>query len=231
MRKLIALGVTFLLIGCSSENSTVSTPTDTRMINILALGDSYTKGESVCSTCNFPSQLRDSINGRRKNTLTTARIIAQTGWTTYNLKNGINQANVPNDYDLVTLLIGVNNQYQNQPFSLYQTEFPELVQTAIQKAKGDKSKVIVVSIPDYAFTPYGGGNPAITNGLLPYNQFAADYCAQQQITFVNITDITQLGLQQPNLVASDGLHPSTLAYTKFVERILPVALQKLGLPN
>jgi len=131
MRKLIALGVTFLLIGCSSENSTVSTPTDTRMINILALGDSYTKGESVCSTCNFPSQLRDSINGRRKNTLTTARIIAQTGWTTYNLKNGINQANVPNDYDLVTLLIGVNNQYQNQPFSLYQTEFPELVQTAI----------------------------------------------------------------------------------------------------
>ncbi|MEN9336384.1 MAG: hypothetical protein RLZZ500_1371 [Bacteroidota bacterium] len=231
MRKLLFLTVMGLLLGCSSENTTVAIPTDTRMINILALGDSYTKGESVCSSCNFPSQLRDSINGRRKNTLTTVRIVAQTGWTTYNLKNGITQANVSNDYDLVTLLIGVNNQYQNQPFSLYQSEFPELVQTAIQKAKGDKNKVIVISIPDYAFTPYGGGNPVITNGLIPYNQFAADYCAQQQITYINITDITQLGLQQPNLVASDGLHPSTLAYTKFVERILPVALQKLEIAN
>lgn len=231
--RLLLLLLPFSLMSCSADQatSTTSTNTDNRVIKIVALGDSYTKGESVCSTCNFPSQLRDSINERRNNQLTSVKIIAQTGWTTYQLQNAINQANTSNDYDLVTLLIGVNNQYQNMPFSLYQSEFPALVQTAIQKAKGDKSKVIVVSIPDYAYTPFGGGNTAISSALQTYNQFASDYCAQQQISFIYITDITQMGLQQPYLVASDGLHPSTMAYTRFVERILPVALEKLGITN
>src|SRR5690606_6336783 len=131
---------------------------------------------------------------------------------------------------LVTLLIGVNNQYQNKHFSLYETEFPELVATAITKAKGDKNKVIVVSIPDYAFTPFGqnNGNPTnISQQLDQYNAFAQNFCEQNNITFVNITDITREGLNNPELVASDGLHPSELAYTKFVERILLLAIEKL----
>jgi acyl-CoA thioesterase I len=124
------------------------------------------------------------------------------------------------DFDLVTLLIGVNNQYQNKPFSIYEQEFPELVNRSIGFAKGDKSNVIVVSIPDYSYTPYGGGNTNISNGVLQYNTFAQNYCIQNNITFVNITDITQRGLIETKLVASDGLHPSQIAYAKFVEKLL-----------
>lgn len=145
----------------------------------------------------------------------------------YQFKKAIATQNPTNDFDLVTLLIGVNNQYQNKPFSVYEQEFPELVSIAIQKAKGDKNNVIVVSIPDYAYTPFGNGNASISSQLDNYNAFAQNYCLVNNITFINITDITRLGLQQPNLVASDGLHPSTIAYTKFVERILPSAKMKL----
>ena len=156
-------------------------------------------------------------------------IIAQTGWTTTNLKNAIASQNPANNYDLVTLLIGVNNQYQNKPFSLYEQEFPELVNIAIQKAKGNKDNVIVVSIPDYAYTPFGNGNATISSQIDTYNAFAENYCIQNNITFVNITDITREGLAQPTLVANDGLHPSDLAYARFVERIFPKAKVILGL--
>lgn len=195
----------------------------------LALGDSYTIGQSVCETCRFPIQLQDSIT-KYINDVDTfqTKIIAQTGWTTTNLKSVIATQNPTNDYDLVTLLIGVNNQYQNQPFSVYQQEFPELVSIAIQKAKGNKNNVIVVSIPDYAYTPFGNGNTTITSQIDAYNTFAENYCLANNITFVYITDITRMGLVQNNLVASDGLHPSTLAYTKFVERILPKVLLKIN---
>lgn len=156
-------------------------------------------------------------------------IIAQTGWTTTNLKNAIAAQNPANNYDLVTLLIGVNNQYQNKPFSLYEQEFPELVNIAIEKAKGNKNNVIVVSIPDYAYTPFGNGNTTISAQIDIYNAFAENYCIQNNITFVNITDITREGLAQPTLVANDGLHPSDLAYFRFVERIFPKAKVILGL--
>lgn len=156
-------------------------------------------------------------------------IIAQTGWTTTHLKNAIAAQNPANNYDLVTLLIGVNNQYQNKPFSLYEQEFPELVNIAIEKAKGNKNNVIVVSIPDYAYTPFGNGNTTISAQIDIYNAFAENYCIQNNITFVNITDITREGLAQPTLVANDGLHPSDLAYFRFVERIFPKAKVILGL--
>ena len=98
-----------------------------------------------------------------------------------------------------------------------------------KKAKGNKNNVIVVSIPDYAFTPFGGGNSTISTQIDAYNAFAENYCLANNITFVTITDITRLGLAQTELVANDGLHSSTIAYTKFVERILPFAKTKLGL--
>ena len=195
----------------------------------LALGDSYTIGQSICETCRFPAQLKDSI-GKYLNASDTfqVKIIAQTGWTTTNLKLAIAVDNPTNDYDLVTVLIGVNNQYQHKPFSLYEQEFPELVSTAIQKAKGDKNNVIVVSIPDYAYTPYGNGSTTISTEIDSYNSFAENYCNANNITFVNITDITRLGLVQPELVTTDGLHPSAIAYAKFVERILPKAKMKIS---
>ena len=119
---------------------------------------------------------------------------------------------------------------QGRDFSLYETEFPELVNIASTLASNDLSNVIVISIPDYAYTPFGqgSGNPSQTSlEIDQYNDFAENYCAQNGISYVYITDITRLGLEQPLLVASDGLHPSELAYAEFVERILPVALEKL----
>jgi lysophospholipase L1-like esterase len=235
------------IIGCSKSDDTsepnLSDTTDqsddtdpidsAEPINfkILSLGDSYTIGQSVCDTCRFPEQLKDSLIARLDNDDTfTLNIIAQTGWTTSNLISAIENNNPSDDNDLVTLLIGVNNQYQGKLFSLYETEFPQLVTAAIQLAKNDKTNVIVVSIPDYAYTAFGqnSGNPATTSLEIDmYNAFAENYCNQQNISFVNITDITRQGLDDSSLVAPDGLHPSTLAYSKFVERLLPLALDKI----
>ena len=217
-------------VSCSSDTNSSTENTEPKNYKYLALGDSYTIGQSVCETCRFPIQLQDSISKYIDDIDTfQTKIIAQTGWTTSNLKSAITSQNTPNDYDLVTLLIGVNNQYQNTPFNVYEQEFPELVSTAIEKAKGKKENVIVVSIPDYAYTPFGNGNTTISTQIDDYNTFAENYCNTNNIIFVNITDITRLGLAQTNLVATDGLHPSKIAYTKFVERILPKAKIKLGL--
>lgn len=242
-----SLGV-FLVLGCS-ENPDVETLNDDTEIedsteqneeetntetsncvslSILSLGDSYTIGQSVCETCRFPEQLKEGLKKRVESASSIKlKVIAKTGWTTSSLISAINTENPPNDYDLVTLLIGVNNEFQNRPFSIYETEFPELVKTAINKAKSNKNKVIVISIPDYAYTPFGKGNITISRRLDSYNEFAKNYCEDNNISYVYITDITREGLDKPELVASDGLHPSELAYTKFVDRILPVALSKL----
>jgi len=190
-------------------------------INYLALGDSYTIGQSVCETCRFPEQLRKSLGSGN-----AAKIIAQTGWTTTNLISAIDNQNPSPNYDLVTLLIGVNNQNQNNSFSVYEKEFAELVTKAIVLGKGDITNVIVVSIPDYTFTPYGrqyGNQSKISSDIDKYNAFAQNYCKANNIEFITITDITRQGFINPLLVATDGLRPSELAYSYFVERILPKA--------
>ncbi|WP_245987122.1 SGNH/GDSL hydrolase family protein [Maribacter vaceletii] len=230
----------FLSFGCSNTEEVISRiakeekneeKADTlksKTISILSLGDSYTIGESVCVSCKFPEQLKEGLlNSFGSNTSIDLKVIARTGWTTTNLINAVASENVANNYNLVTLLIGVNNQYQNKPFSLYELEFPALVAAAIKKAKSSSGKVIVVSIPDYAYTPFGEGDIKISNGIDKYNAFAENYCTKKNISFINITDITREGLKNKDLVASDGLHPSELAYSKFVERILPVAISKL----
>lgn len=197
-------------------------------LKILSLGDSYTIGESVCEKCKFPEQLKDSLLKEfSSETTIDLKVIARTGWTTTNLIAAIDAENLTTDYDLVTLLIGVNNQYQRKDFSIYESEFPKLVNTAIKAGNNDKQNVIVVSIPDYAYTPFGRGNTTISTEIDKYNNFAKNYCDTNGVTFVNITDITREGLTNTALVASDNLHPSELAYTKFVGRILPFAIEKI----
>jgi acyl-CoA thioesterase I len=232
-KTILLLLISIFILSCSSEEKMINqTPSNTiKNLKFLALGDSYTIGQSVCQTCKFPEQLKDSLLTNLPDSYRfSLQVIAQTGWTTTNLISAIDSQNPTSDFDLVTLLIGVNNQYQNKPFSLYETEFPQLVTKAIAFAKGNKSKIIVVSIPDYAYTPFGQGSSNaqnISTQIDAYNLFAKNYCETNNIAFINITDITRLGLQQTNLVASDGLHPSKIAYSKFVERILPLALEKI----
>lgn len=248
---LVAFISILFVLGCSSENpitETISAPTfsepvpnptpapsptpqtqtppQTKEIHYLALGDSYTIGQNVCETCRFPEQLKTNLESSDKGIRISLKIIAQTGWTTTNLISAINNQNPSSTYDLVTLLIGVNNQYQHKPFSLYEKEFPELVHKAIALAKGDKSNLIVVSIPDYAYTPFGqqSENPSnISLEIDSYNAFAKKYCEDHTIQFITITDITRQGLTNKDLVAQDGLHPSEYGYSLFVKRIIPSA--------
>jgi len=221
-----------VIVSCSNDDATKQETLPNgiaKKLKILAVGDSYTIGESVCESCRFPRQLQEKLALEFEEEI-SLKIIAKTGWTTSNLKTAIEDEELNPEYDLVTLLIGVNNQYQHKPFSLYQQEFPELLRKAIALAKGNKAHVIVVSIPDYAYTPFGQNysNPTIISAEIDnYNEFAKNYSLQNGVEFVNITDITRLGLEDPTLVASDGLHPSELAYKNFVERILPFAKQKI----
>lgn len=219
--KIFILILAFVSISCgfsSKQHSKVETT-----YKYLALGNSYTIGESVCDDCNYPKQLTDSLNATLSNR-TSVKIIAKTGWTTSDLLTEIAAENPSKDYDLVTLLIGVNNQYQGQLFSVYKEEFPKLVDKAIRFANGKPENVIVLSIPDYAFTPFGknSGKELIINAeLKSYNAYSEKIASQKGVHFENITPITQQGLENSKLVATDGLHPSEVAYKKFVKQIFP----------
>jgi lysophospholipase L1-like esterase len=225
--SLLILLASFSLFSCAISKKDISSEKDS--YKYLALGDSYTIGESVCRNCNYPKQLTDSLNGVLKEK-TSVKLIAKTGWTTTDLLSAIAAENPSKDYDLVTLLIGVNNQYQGKPFSLYEEEFPKLLDMAIDFAKGKKENVIVLSIPDYAFTYFGqksGKSEKITSELIKYNAFAEETAKEKGVLFKNITPITQQGLENPKLVASDGLHPSEVAYKMFVEMMFGSALKIL----
>ena len=191
-------------------------------IRYLALGDSYTIGESVTYENRWPSLLFDSLK-KSGYDVDTLHYIARTGWRTDNLISSINTIKPNSNYNLVSLLIGVNNQYQGAPFSNYEKEFPELLKTAIAIASGNKENVFVVSIPDYMFTPFGNGvsNPSITsNELDTYNQFAKAVCDSNNVVFYNITPISREGINNTSLVANDGLHPSGTQYKEWVKLIL-----------
>lgn len=189
-------------------------------VKFLALGDSYTIGESVSPKERWPIQLTDYF--REKDvTCDYPTLIATTGWRTDDLKAAIDKANLKPEYTLVSLLIGVNNFYQGKSAEVYEKEFEELLHTAIALAQGNKAHVFVVSIPDYGFTPFGEKDqPRITAGIDEFNKINKSVATKLGITYVDITDISRNGLAEPDLVAEDGLHPSGKMYGKWVERIL-----------
>ena len=194
----------------------------------LALGDSYTIGQSVAVSDRFPVQLATALMEEGFE-LAEPKIIAQTGWTTTNLLNSLNADQPANTYDLVTLLIGVNNQYQGKSLSQYKEEFTTLLNRAINYAQGNKDRVIVVSIPDYGYTPFGQRNQEkISAELDEFNAANKEITIAAGIAYVNITPISRRGLDEPDLVASDNLHPSGKQYAEWVELILPEAVEVLN---
>ncbi len=186
----------------------------------LALGDSYTIGESVAENERWPVQLAKTLTAKGRPT-DDPTIIATTGWRTDNLKDAIEKAQLKNEYDLVSLLIGVNNQYQGKSAEQYEVEFEGLLKISIQLAKGKKENVFVVSIPDYGYTPFGQPKQTeISKALDQFNEINKRITDKAGITYVNITDISRNGIEQPDLVAGDGLHPSGKMYSLWVERIV-----------
>jgi lysophospholipase L1-like esterase len=202
-------------------------PDTKEKIDMLCLGDSYTKGQSVVWGSNFPNQLADSLSNLSFDVVTDApRVIAQTGWRTDQLKNAITAATdiIDSTFSIVTLCIGVNNQYQNTNFDLYAPEFEGLLKTAIVRAGGKKERVFVVSIPDWAFTSYGQqfpGGANVSSKIDEYNAVNRKIAADYQVNYIDVTPVSRQGIAQPNLVASDGLHPSAVQYTEWVKLMLP----------
>ena len=189
-------------------------------ITYLALGDSYTIGESVTEAERWPNQLAESLRKKGYDVAKPA-IIATTGWRTDNLRNAINIARLKDTYSLVSLLIGVNNQFQGKPAGQYAIEFEDLLRTCIELAGQKKENVLVVSIPDYGYTPYGMSRQSdISDALDQFNAINKKISKKQGIRYIDITDISRKGLDQPDLVASDGLHPSGKMYSLWVERIV-----------
>ena len=214
-KQIVIVFLSIFLLSCSSDETdsetsikspvvippTTSVPTTpiSASVNYLALGDSYTIGQSVCEACRFPEQLKSSLISIYPQSNFSLKIIATTGWTTTNLISAINTQNPDSNYDLVTLLIGVNNQYQGKDFSIYEKEFPQLVTKSIALAKGDKKNVIVLSIPDYAYTPFAANytyenRMKISNEIDQYNTSAERYCISKGVTFISITDITRTAI-------------------------------------
>jgi lysophospholipase L1-like esterase len=193
---------------------------ENKVIKFLALGDSYTIGESVPENERWPVQL---VNHFRKKGYACADplIIATTGWRTDDLKRAIEQIKPAADFDIVSLLIGVNNQYQGKSVESYAPEFEELLTIAIHHAGGDKSKVFVVSIPDYGFTPFGQEKQtSISKAIDDFNSINKTISEKHGVDYINITDISRRGFQEPDLVAEDRLHPSGKMYGEWVSRIL-----------
>lgn len=189
-------------------------------IHFLALGDSYTIGESVAEVQRWPEQLTKALS-KKGYLIEKPQIVAVTGWRTDQLKNALLAKGLSHDYDLVSLLIGVNNQYQGRNISEYEREFGELLELAIKHASGDATKVFVLSIPDYGFTPFGRAKRGeISRDIDAFNDVNRSITIKHSVTYIDITEISRKGLQDQDLVAADGLHPSGKMYALWVEKIL-----------
>ena len=213
-----------LIFGVFSCHNKAEKESELAPIKYLALGDSYTIGQGVVLAESWPMQLGGKLI---ENSFSVDKndIIAQTGWETTDLLNALADSSLE-DYNLVSLLIGVNNQFSNRPFETYTSEFDLLLDQAIGLAGSDR--VFVVSIPDYGVTPFGSNNSEnIAFELDEYNAYAAAKCQALNIPFINITEISrQLG-DSNGALASDNLHPSGTQYSKWVEEMLPIVLNLL----
>ena len=195
----------------------------------LALGDSYTIGESVDEAERFPVQLSTRLQAENVN-VEAPHIIARTGWTTGELIYNINNSEVKDStFSIVSLLIGVNNQFRGFDFERYKVEFNDLLERAIQFAGGDASRVFVVSIPDYGVTPFGESyNPEkVAKEIDEYNAANKLITDTFGVSYFDITPISRKAKEDPALVAGDRLHPSGKMYGEWVDLIFPVVLEWL----
>lgn len=200
----------------------------------LALGDSYTIGESVPEAERWPNQLAELIKSSAQFNETEesieVTIIARTGWTTDELWNGIQPVEINPPYDLVSLLIGVNNQYRGRDVQEYREGFVFLLNKAIEYADGDPNRVIVLSIPDWGVTPFANNRDSkkIAVEINHFNAVNEEESKKAGAHYVDVTAVSREAVNDPALIASDGLHPSGKMYAEWTKLAYPEALKALS---
>jgi lysophospholipase L1-like esterase len=208
--------ILFLLIHATVSPQTLKL---SQPVRFLALGDSYTTGTSIDPADSWPNQLYQRLaeSGYSREKI---QIIAQAGWRTDNLAKAIRETNPSSDFNLVSLLIGVNNQYQGVSIVKYEDEFENLLKTAIRLAGGIKSSVFILSIPDYGYTPLWQGFSEVSSEIDKFNDINRKIAQKYNVIYFDITPVSRLGLNDPSLVSGDALHPSALMYTMWVDLIM-----------
>lgn len=241
MRSLYSLVLLIItLSACTkmADNSTVPTtnidktpvmPAKSDTTTYLALGDSYTIGQAVAPPDSFPFQLQGRLNSTGGINMGKPTIIAATGWTTDQLIAAINNRGITfKKFDVVTLLIGVNDQFGGYSKDNYRVKFAQVLNTAITFAGSDASRVFVLSIPDYGVTPFAGGNDAVIGPKIDeFNAINKEISVKAGVNYLDITDISRLAATQRTLIATDGLHPSDLMYNMWVQRLAPLVAARL----
>lgn len=196
----------------------------------LALGDSYTIGEGVAEDARWPARLAAELRHARV-PLADPRILARTGWTTDELSAAMDAEEPLGQWDFVSLLIGVNNQYRGRPVEEYAREFATLLARAVKLAGGRADRVLVLSIPDWGVTPFaaaeGRDRACIAQELDAYNAAARATCALRQVAFVDVTGVSRALGGAPSMLAADGLHPSAAMHAEWAALALPVARRLL----
>ncbi|WP_201747877.1 SGNH/GDSL hydrolase family protein [Chitinophaga vietnamensis] len=196
-------------------------------LRYLALGDSYTIGESVAPEERFPAQTVQLLR-QQGLTVSDPQIVAVTGWTTDELQQGIREAAINGTFDMVTLLIGVNNQYRGRDVDNYRTEFAALLHQAIAFAGGRAGRVVVLSIPDWGVTPFAADRDraAIAKEINVYNVANKAIAADLGVHYLDITPFTREAATDTSLVAADGLHPSGKDYARWASALSKI-LEKM----
>lgn len=198
----------------------------------LALGDSYTIGQSVAVADRWPVQLAERLRERGLD-VGEPVILARTGWTTGDLLEAMDRAKLSGKYALVMLLIGVNNQFQGRSEEEYRQQFVELLNRAIALGGGDPRRVVVLSIPDWSVTPFGNAHDAKRMSA-EVARFNAINCQQSQragVRYVDITPESRDAATQSDMVADDGLHPSRRQYGQWAALSLDAAAAALATPT
>ncbi len=201
---------------------------DIGLVRYLAIGDSYTVGEGLETSQSWPSQLKRKLleNGVEEVELT---VIAATGYTTREVTQLVNTATFNKPFDIISIQVGVNNQYRGESVTQFGEELEDMFQTIASNYYLKDAKQVVVSIPDWGATPFGSSydRVQIAIEINQFNGLKRNTAEAKAVPFINITDISRTNPDDPELVASDGLHPSELMYSYWVERIFPVVKEQL----
>ena len=190
--------------------------------SLLALGDSYTIGEGVNEDQIWPNQF---IKVAYENGVdfSSPRIIAETGWKSYDLINAIESSNFEKKYDYVSLLIGVNNQFNSRPVNEFKNDLDKLL-IKINNLKKKSGSVLIISIPDWGSSPYGVGfdRNEISNEINSFNNSLKSFANINGLKYVDVTEISRRAINEPNLIAIDNLHPSGIMYLEWAKKIFQV---------